>query len=192
MPKMLYKSPLSCSEDIRDFASEGSGTVFFEDGALKLDSSNGKEIMLWYPKVFPSDVKIEWEFKPLSYRGQGELFFAAKEAGDGSISALRLSYYRRNTDKDRAFHTCELRKTEGYYLAAEGADPIPDMVGDTWYSMCIEKKKSEVSFSINGLKILEFNDDGRSYGEVLTGGSIGLGQGGDTVALYRNLSVTWI
>ena len=45
---------------------------------------------------------------------------------------------------------------------------------------------------INHLQIFEFDDDGLSYGDILTSGCIGFRQLAPLVAEYRNLRVTWI
>ncbi len=213
MSKVIYSSPLAGSDDVKDFIVEGGAVTAFSDEGMRLEGENGSDAVLWCPKVFPSDIMIEWEFRPVSAEGFGEMFFAAKaavkgadmfESGlsdrdgtysqyhSGDINALHVSYYRRSTQEERAFHTCELRKSCGYHLVAEGADPIPDTAGDTWYRMCIIKKKTQAALFINELKILEFDDDGRTYGDLLTGGCIGFRQAADTAAQYRNLKVTWI
>ncbi|MBV2240591.1 YesU family protein [Bacillus inaquosorum] len=41
----------------------------------------------------------------------------------GDINALHLSYFRRKYAEERAFRTCNLRKSRGFHLAAMGADP---------------------------------------------------------------------
>ncbi len=213
MSKVIYISPLSGPDDIKDFIIEGQAVTAFNDKCMRLEGGPISDAVIWCPKVFPADLKIEWEFRPISADGYSEVFFAVKAASrgadmfgsdmakrdgiysryhSGDINALHVSYYRRSTPDERAFHTCELRKSCGYHLVAEGADPIPDITGDRWYRMCIIKKKTQAALFINELKILEFDDDGRTYGDLLTGGCIGFRQAADTAAQYRNLKVTWI
>ena len=213
MSKLIYTSPLSGPDDIGDFIVEGRASIDFAEGYMKLSGGPGSDAFLWCPKFFPADVMIEWEFRPAGQSGFGEMFFAvraalkgadifgsdvAKRDGEygryhsGDINAFHVSYYRRSTPEERAFHTCELRKSCGYHLVAEGADPVPDTSGDAWYRMCIIKRKTQVSFFINDLKILEYDDDGRSFGDLLTGGAVGIRQQADTQAFYRNLTVTWV
>ncbi len=213
MSKIIYTSPLSDPGDIRNFVVEGASSTDFGDGCMKLSGGPGSDALLWVPKFFPADVKIEWEFRPAGSGSFGELFFAARPLvrgadmfgsdvatrdgiysryHSGDISAFHVSYYRRSTPEERSFHTCELRKSCGYCLVAEGADPIPETSGEVWYRMCVVKRKSNVSFFINDLKILEYDDDGRSFGDQLTGGFVGIRQQADTQAFYRNLKVTWI
>lgn len=38
---------------------------------------------------------------------------------------MRSSCYRRKQRSERAFRTCNLRKSKGFYLVKQGADPIP-------------------------------------------------------------------
>ncbi len=213
MSKLIYTRPLAGPDDIRDFIVEGSAMTDFSDGCMKLSGGPGSDAFLWCPKFFPADVMIEWEFRPAGQSGFGEMFFAVRAAvkgadifgsdvakrdgvysryHSGDINAFHVSYFRRSTPEERAFHTCELRKSSGYHLVAEGADPIPDASGDAWYRLRIIKRKAKVSFYINDLKILDYDDDGRTFGDLLTGGAFGIRQMSGTEGCYRNLKVTWI
>lgn len=55
--------------------------------------------------------------------------------------------------------------------------------------MKLVKDRAYVSFSINGLPILEWTDDGRRYGPVYGGGKIGFRQMAPLVADYANFEV---
>ncbi|MCR5556825.1 MAG: YesU family protein, partial [Butyrivibrio sp.] len=111
----------------------------------------------------------------------------------GDINAFHVSYFRRKEPDERAFHTCNLRKSYGFHLVAQGADPIPDASNDSeWYRIRVVKKRGQIGFFINDLTIFEYADDGVTYGDILTGGCIGFRQLAPMVAEYRNLRVTWI
>lgn len=220
MSKLIYENPLSNKDDIKDFILEGKADISFFDGVMRLENNlSAKEaqkagFVLWCPMVFPADVSIEWEFRPIKEPGCAQMFFAAKpkegpgsifgrdiqerngeyeEYHSGDLNAFHISYFRRREPSERYFHTCNLRKSYGCHLVAQGADPIPDASGDAeWYRITITKRGSRVYLHINELQILEYIDDGITYGNLLTGGNIGLRQVGPMAAEYRNLKVTWI
>ncbi|WP_022777832.1 DUF1961 family protein [Butyrivibrio sp. AE3009] len=220
MPKIICNNPLSCEDDIKDFVLEGEADISFSGGAMRLaskrPSSEGQKanFVLWCPKVFPADIMIEWEFRPIREPGLAMLFFAAKpKNGPGSIfdgallrrtgeyeqyhsgdlNTYHLSYFRRKEPSERGFHTCNLIKSYGGFLVSQGADPIPDASENAdWYNMRVVKRGSKVSFYINDLQIFDFYDDGMTFGDLLTGGNIGFRQLSPMVAEYRNLKVTWI
>ena len=220
MSKIIYDNPLSCEKDIKDFVLEGEADISFDNGVMRLSGKKSPaegqkaNFVLWCPMVFPADIRIEWEFRPIKEPGLAMLFFAAKpRSGHGSIfdsslqartgeyeqyhsgdiNAYHLSYFRRKEPSERSFHTCLLRKSYGAYLVCQGADPIPDASEDAqWYQMSVTKRGSRISFYINELKIFEFYDDGMTFGDILTGGNIGFRQLSPMVAEYKNFKVTWI
>ncbi len=221
MSKIIYENPLSSKEDIKDFILEGKANISFTEGAMRLENAlSAKEgqkanFVLWCPIVFPSDVRIEWEFKPIKEPGLAMLFFAAKARNNsvaslfddslekrtgeyrqyhsGDINAFHVSYFRRKEPDERAFHTCNLRKSYGFHLVCQGADPIPDASPDAeWYKITVVKNKNKVAFMVNDLQVFEFEDDGIKYGDLLSGGNVGFRQLAPMIAEYRNLKVTWL
>lgn len=219
MGKIIYENPLGKEADIEGFVLEGKAKISFDDGVMRLenaiDPSQGQKanFVLWCPVSFPSDVCIDWEFRPIKEPGLAIMFFAAKgrngksvfddtltkrtgeyvQYHSGDINAFHVSYFRRKEADERAFHTCNLRKSFGFHLVAQGADPIPDASPDSeWYRIRVMKKSGYITFLINDLQIFEFADDGISYGDILTGGCIGFRQLAPMIAEYRNLRVTWI
>lgn len=216
MDQLLYFNRLACPEDIKDFVLEGQARIDFKDGymvmenALPAQDGQKANYVLWCPEEFPSNVRIEWEFQPLTDIGLCILFFAARSmdgkdifdkdlqprTGEyalyhhGDIHTFHVSYYRRKEPTERVFHTCNLRKSYGFHLVAQGADPIPDARDcRDFYHMTIVKKDREVTFWINDLQIFRYSDDGETYGEALGGGKIGFRQLAPLVAAYRNLRV---
>ncbi len=214
--KLIYHNPLSCPEDVKDFVLEGSAKISFEDGKMRLenamDASNGQKAnyVLWCPEDFPSDVYIEWDFRPLREPGLCILFFAArgkdgqsifsenlaKRTGEyvqyhhGDINAFHVSYFRRKEPDERAFHTCNLRKSYGFHLVAQGADPIPGVEdAREMYHIGVLKKDNVVKFYVNELEVFSFEDDGRTYGDLLKGGKVGFRQLAPLVAEYSDLRV---
>jgi hypothetical protein len=214
--KLIYENDLSKEDDIKDFVLEGKAGISFFSGCMRLESivspDKGQKAnyVLWCDKEFPSDVQIEWDFKPVKEPGLAMIFLSAKGIGGedifdeslntrtgeyvqyhhGDINAFHISYFRRKEPDERQFHTCNLRKSYGFYLVAQGADPIPDVadVADFYHIKVVEKDNT-VSFFINDLKVFEFVDDGTTYGPLLGGGKIGFRQLAPMIAEYKNLKV---
>ncbi|MBO4457113.1 MAG: DUF1961 family protein [Butyrivibrio sp.] len=190
MSKLIYNNPLESSADIKDFVYDQNAEISFPDDAMRIVGKNGedKPVILWCPVTFPADVKIEWEFRPLKEPGEAEFIFAIKDE-----NAYYVSFFRRKSKKDRAFHMCKLIKDKGAHMVAEGPDPLPTASDKLpWYKMCIIKQGNKVTFLENETVIFEYRDDGISTGDILTGGSIGVKQSSTLTAEYRNLKVTWI
>ncbi len=214
--RLIYENPLSCEKNIADFVLEGRALITFPEGKLRLENAmaaeNGQKAnyVLWCPEDFPSDVCIEWDFQPIREPGLAMMFFAAKgkngeglfdeslvkRTGEyvqyhhGDINAFHVSYFRRKEPDERAFHTCNLRKSYGFYLVSQGSDPIPDAAdAREMYRVCVVKKGADVFFYINELEIFRFADDGQTYGPLLEGGKIGFRQLAPMIGEYANLKV---
>lgn len=216
MEQLIYSNPLACTDDVRDFILEGKAQISFPDGRLRLENAISAEAgqkanyVFWCDRSFPDNIRITWKFRPLKEPGLAILFFAARgrngcdifdssltpRTGEypqyhhGDIDAFHVSYFRRKEADERAFHTCNLRKSYGFYLVTQGADPIPDADECTAdYSMTVIKKTGSVEFLINDLPIFSFTDDGSTYGPCLTGGRIGFRQLAPMIGEYSDLRV---
>ena len=216
MKKLIYENRLASAEDVKGFRMEGTAEVFFENGKMRIRSALPEELgqkanfVFWCPEDFPSNIAIEWDFRPVTEPGLAIMFFSAKGVGgedifdpslaprdgqyqlyhSGDINAYHVSYFRRKWETERGFHTCNLRKSKGFYLVAQGADPIPDC-DDAWesYHICLTKLDGKIEFSINDLVVFSWQDDGKEYGEVLGGGKIGFRQMAPMTGEYSNLKV---
>ncbi len=214
--KLIYENPLACEKDTADFVMEGSAKVSFPEGKMRLENAMDPELgqksnfVYWCPLDFPSDIKISWSFRPLREPGLAILFFGAAGIGgedlfdpslaerdgqynlyhSGDINAYHVSYFRRKWDEERAFHTCNLRKSKGFHLVVQGADPIPNVedVMDA-YKIEMVKYKGRITFKINELPVFEWVDDGVEYGPVIGGGKIGFRQMAPLIAEYSDLKV---
>lgn len=214
--KLLYENCLKGKQDIEGFILEGKGEIWFQDECMHMKNGISSELgqkanyVLWCPEVFPDNIRIEWEFRPLTDKGLCILFFAAKgrngkdlfdnslqvrtgeyvQYHSGDIDAFHVSYYRRKEADERAFHTCNLRKSKGFYLVAQGADPIPESAeAKDFYQIAVEKKGNRVTFSVNDLQVFEYTDDAKTYGPLLKDGRIGFRQLAPLEACYRNLRI---
>ena len=212
--KVLYSNPLTGPGDVADWVAEGPLVMGGGDDALKLwgsldDGEFGDHAhwTFWCPVEFPDGVRISWEFLPLEEPGLAMLFFAANGHGgrdlfspglaprtgyypqshSGDIDALHISYFRHKYESERAFRTCNLRKSAGFELVAQGADPLPP-AGDAmdFYRLAVVKDGPRVAFSINGLPLFEWLDPS---GKVLGAGYLGFRQMAPLRAAYRNLAV---
>ena len=216
MRKLIYDNPLAYEEDIKGFVLEGKAKTCFENGKMQLISTENPKLgqpanyVLWCPEDFPADVEFEWEFRPMNDVGLCIVFFAAigqngkdifdesltKRTGEygyyhsGDINAFHISYYRRRYPEERVFHTCNLRKSYGFHLAAIAGDPIPELASASKsYQMRVRKKGNVVEFFIDELPILRYEDDGVIHGKLLKGGKIGFRQMSPMIGEYANFRV---
>jgi hypothetical protein len=212
----IYHNPLAAASDVEGFRMEGQGVVTFPEGKLRLENGMDPEagqaanFVFWCPEDFPADAAVSWEFRPLWEPGLAILFMAARGAAGkdlfdpsltprtgiydqyhhGEMDAFHISYFRRKWPEERQFHTCNLRKSYGFHLVTQGADPIPgvaDVVEP--YRMLAVKQGGAISFYINELPVFSWQDDGEVYGPLLGGGRIGFRQMAPLLAEYANLQV---
>ncbi|WP_235347425.1 DUF1961 family protein [Arthrobacter sp. SPG23] len=212
--ELLYGNPLAGPADVAGWVAEGPLSLGARDGGLELSGAlNDDEFgdhahwTFWCPVEFPDGIRISWEFLPLAEPGLAMVFFAATgHAGrdlfsadlaprtgyypqyhSGDIDALHVSYFRHKYDAERAFRTCNLRKSAGFELVAQGADPLPPAEdARDFYRMELVKDGPRVAFSINGLPLFEWTD---TSDKVLGGGYLGFRQMAPLRAAYRNLTV---
>ncbi len=218
--EVLYENPLASAADLAGWRMEGDGVVSFPQGRLRQESLRPPEdgqaanIVHWCPEEFPDRVAVEWEFWPLYEPGLAILFFAARgrrgedlfdpglaprsgpyeQYHHGDIDALHVSYFRRRQPDEMVLHTCNLRKSHGFHLVAQGADPIPPVrFARGPYRIRVVKAGARVQFVVGRgetlLPIFDWEDDGVSYGPVLGGGKIGFRQMAPLIAEYANLTV---
>lgn len=212
----IYQNPLAVDADVAGFRLEGEARISFPCGRLRMENRRApaegqkSNFVFWCPESFPGNAAIGWEFWPIREPGLCILFFAATgrrgedlfdpslagrtgEYGQyhhGDINALHVSYFRRRWPEERAFHTCNLRKSYGFHMVAQGADPLPPVEDATPpYRMQLVKCGQLVAFSINELPVFSWQDDGATYGPALGGGKIGLRQMAPLVGEYANLTV---
>ena len=215
-PRLIYDNPLSQEADLKDFRLEGQAVCTFPEGKLRLENALNPEkgqaanYVLWCREEFPADFRLEVSFRPLREPGLAMIFFAARgrnsedlfdprlapRTGEyiqyhhGDIDAFHLSFFRRKEADERRFHTCNLRKSYGFHLVAQGADPIPDVADATQpYLLNLTKQGDDVRFAVDGLEVLHFRDDGSTFGPPLAGGKIGFRQLAPMIGEYSDLKV---
>lgn len=214
--ELLYENPLATEKDVHGFRMEGEAVVSFPLNRMRmenrLDPTLGQKsnFVFWCPDDFPDNIAITWDFWPIREPGLCILFFSATgmqgedlfdgrlaartgiydEYHHGDIHAYHVSYFRRKQKEERIFHTCNLRKSYGFHLVAQGADPLPSVPdAEGPYHMKLFKCGGNILFAINDLTIFQWNDDGAAYGAALGGGKIGFRQMAPLIAEYANLQV---
>ncbi len=215
MRKLIYDNPLTSPSDIADFileGNEGSLVTDFTSGHMQMKSGLPAELeqaanyVFWCPEVFPENIEIEWDFSPLRDIGLCIVFFAATGCNgedlfdpalaprvghygsyhSGDINAYHISYCRRRYPEERAFRTCNLRKSYGFHLLDIAGDPLPDVADAiSPYHIKIVKNKGLIQFLMNDMLVLEYNDQYKPWG----GGRVGFRQMSPMVAEYANLKV---
>jgi hypothetical protein len=211
--KVLYENPLTKREDVAAWRLEGSACVSFPQGRLCLESVIPKEqgqkanYVFWCPVEFPDGVCIEFDFHPVREPGLAMFWFCARgrngedifdpslapRSGEydhyryGDINAYHAAFFRRG--KPGSFQICNLRKSHGFRLVAQGGDPIPSQVYDPPYHVRVLVSDGWVQFEIDELVVYTWHDDGRVGGPPLTGGKIGFRQMAPLVAEYSGLKV---
>lgn len=213
---VIYENALATEGDVAGFRLEGEARIGFPNGRLRMenlrDPGEGQKsnFVFWCPETFPADVAITWDFWPVREPGLCILFFAAggragqdlfdpglaprsgeyKQYHHGDINAFHVSYFRRRWPEERAFHTCNLRKSYGFHMVAQGADPLPSVEDAAPpYRIRLVKCGAMVAFAINDLPIFDWSDDGERYGPRLGGGKIGFRQMAPLIGEYANLIV---
>lgn len=212
----IYRNPLRSPSGVAGFRLEGEARVSFPEGRMRLENVLSSELgrksnfVYWFAPEFPASFAASWEFRVLREPGLCMVFFAARAAsgGDifgpglaprdgeypqyyaGDIDTYHLSYFRRKQLSERAFHVCNVRKSRGFHLVAEGADPLPSVVdARPPYRIDLVKWGPEIAFFVDRLQVLSWRDDGRTYGPALGAGRFGFRQMAPLVAEYENFIV---
>lgn len=211
--QLLYTNTFNSTASISTWIAEGPLSASITNNTLELRGAGKPDdyFVYWLPEIFPDRIRITWDFSPIEEPGLAMFFFgAASVAGGGifdeglaprngsyaqyhssDIRTLHASYFRRRWPEERAFHLANLRKSPGFHLVSQGADPLPP-VGDAkgaYYKVEVVKDKRSVTFSINGLLLFAWEDTKTDTGPVIREGRIGFRQMQPLVARYRNLQV---
>lgn len=211
--KLLYRNTFNDTSALNGWVAEGPVNATVSNNTLTLAGAGGPDdyFVYWLPEVFPDEIRIKWEFQPIQEPGLAMFFFGATSVDGGSIfdpslkprngsypqyhsSDIRLlhaSYFRRRWPVERNFHVANLRKSPGFNLVTQGADPIPSVedVQGVYYKIEVVKDKRQVTFKVNDLLLFSFDDTKTDTGPVVRGGRIALRGMQPLIANYRNLEV---
>lgn len=217
--RMIYENRLERAADVKGWRMEGDGVVRWSGGRMHMengrDPKEGQQsnFVFWCDFEFPADFWLEWDFTPEREPGLAILFFAAKgrqgqdvfdpalkprtgpyeQYHHGDIDAFHIAYFRRRYPDERAFHVVHLRKSFGFHLVAEGADPIPNVEDATPpYRLRLRKHKKKIDFAVTPpdgtpLTVCTWEDDGQTFGKKLGGGKIAFRQMAPLKAAYARL-----
>lgn len=215
----IYRNNLESEADVADWVREGTPIVSFPDGRMRLqngmDPSAGQaaNYLFWAPPVVEGSFRATWKFRPLQEPGLAMFWLCAagrngqdlfdpslapragqyRQYHSGDINAYHISYFRRKNPDERAFHTCNMRKSHGFHLVCQGADPIPsveDIKED--YEIEVVKLENRVRLAVNGLVIFTWLDDGSVGGPPLDRGRFGFRQMAPLIATYSDFRVNAI
>jgi hypothetical protein len=211
--RLLYRNDFNSSTSITSWIAEGPLRASVSNNTLELggDGKLDDYFVYWLPEIFPDRIRISWQFSPVQEPGLAMFFFGATSVDGGSVfdpalkprngsypqyhsSDIRLlhaSYFRRRWPEERAFHVANLRKSPGFHLVAQGADPIPD-VADTngaYYNITVVKDGRSAKFLVNDLELFKFEDTEVDNGPLVREGRIAFRGMQPLIARYRNLEV---
>lgn len=212
---LLYENPLASHSDIVGFREEGEIAITFPRERMRMENKvdRGEDRMAhfvyWCPEDFPDHISVSWDFRPLSDAGLAMVWIAAKgrdgknifapslavrngsykQYHHGDINALHISYFRRNPS-EIGFRTCNLRKSYGFHMVAQGGDPLPDAkYAEQPYRIEVVKSGPYLQFSMNDIPLFHWTDPGEEFGPVLSDGKIGFRQMAGLIGEYANLQV---
>jgi hypothetical protein len=186
---------------------EGPGKVEFIDGWMHMYSP-GQEMhhVFWCPEDFPGSFIAEWDAQNLGTDTMPSslciIFFAARgENGEdifdprlperdgtfvqytkGRILSYHLSYYANTRGH------ANLRKNNKFILVQEGKDGIPAR-SEKIHKLRLIKDGPHIVMFVDHRKIIDWTDDGKTYGPVYAGGNMGFRQMKNTHFRYRNFRV---
>jgi hypothetical protein len=87
---------------------------------------------------------------------------------------------------ERRLHTCNLRKSYGFHLVAQGPDPLPAVLDAQGpYPMRLTVRGGEITFEVADLVSFRWRDEA-----PLPGGKLGFRQMSPMIGEYANLRVT--
>ena len=207
---MSYQNALASAADLDGWRLEGDGAVSFPLGRLRLESRRPPEdgqdanVVLWCPEDFGPNLTVEWDFWPIREPGLCILFFHARgRTGEdlfdlaprtgpyeqyhhGDLDTYHVSYFRRRWPAERALHTCNLRKSYGFELVAQGADPLPSVLDATGpYRLRLTIHDGLITFAINEVVSFSWRDL-----QPLSGGKVGFRQMAPMIGDYANLRIS--
>lgn len=207
--RLLYAKPLAVKEDTTAWRMEGPGQVEFADGWMKMFSAKEKgHHVFWCPEEFPGNFIAEWEVQNLhTEAGLCIVFFSAKglsgedifdaslperngvfkQYTNGAINNYHISYYANGKDQPGR-ETAHLRKNRGFHLVQEKEPGIP-IRSQAIHKIQLVKYEGSIQLFIDGRKVIDWKDNGQTFGKILLGGKIGFRQMKWTQFAYRNFNV---
>lgn len=207
--KLIYQNSFKTKDDVKDWVMEGPGELKFSDGWMEMYSPGKKwDHVFWCPYNFPENFIAEWEMQNRdTTAGLTIIFFAAKGSkgedifdpsmskrdgtfryyNKGQINCYHISYYANNP-KDPERGNSHLRKDPAFDLLQTGAEGIATS-STSVHHIKLVKDKGRVIMYADEKKIIDYTDDGKTFGPIYTDGKIGFRQMRWTDFLYRDFKV---
>lgn len=206
----MYESGLSSEGDVTGWIMEGPGKVAFQEGWMVMHSPNEKgHHVYWSPAQLPSSFIASWEAQNLDTDAGLCIVFFAAEGKNGedifdksfpkrtgifkqytkskNFNNYHISYYANTKDK-RSKEVTHLRKNAGFNKVQVGEPGIP-LASREVHKVTLIKEAEQIKMFIDDRKVIDWSDDGQTYGRVLKGGRIGFRQMKWTRFQYRNLKI---
>lgn len=207
--KLIYENDFSNKGKLSDWIMEGPGELKFADGWMEMYSPDKKwDHVFWCPKEFPGSFIAEWDMQNMdTTNGLTIIFFAAKGSkgedifdpgmpkrdgtfkyyNKGQINCYHISYYANNPkDPDRG--DSHLRKDPAFDVLQTGPEGIP-AASTSVHHIRLIKDKDHILMFVDDRKIIDYTDDGKTFGPVYTSGKIGFRQMRWTNFRYRDFRV---
>lgn len=206
---LLYHNSFSDRQSVVDWVMEGPGQMQFRNCWMEIHSRDKEwDHVLWCPENFPSRFIAEWEVQNLDpTEGLLIVFFAttglngedifdpALPKRDGTfkfytrdqLKGYHISYYTNNP-KNPERQLANLRKNNAFALVQTGSEGIPKMSAAV-HRIRLIKDENHILFFVDERKVIDWMDDGKTYGAVLGGGKIGFRQMRWSHFRYRNFNV---
>lgn len=207
--KLLYENSLGNAQLLKDWKMEGPGELKFTDGWMEMYAPNKKwDHVFWCPVDFPESFVAEWQMQNMdTTSGLTIVFFAAKGSkgedifdpalpardgtfkyyNKGQINCYHISYYSNNP-KNPERDDSHLRKDPMFALLQNGEEGIPKN-STTVHNIRLIKDMVHIIMYVDERKIIDYTDDGKTFGPVYTSGKIGFRQMRWTDFRYRNFKV---
>jgi len=153
-----------------------------------------KHVVVWLTRRMPDNILVEYTMEPVdSQQGLHILFFAARGPDGGSIFQPGLKAregdfrnYIFNAEEYQSYHiswwsspqtadrrSSNLRKNNNFYLLTSGDDRI-NRKGEKPYRMRLLKQGGRIQGEVDGVKVIDYLDEGTVFGPVFTDGYLGL------------------
>lgn len=207
---LLYKNQFSKPIDVQDWMMEGNGKIEFTDGVMHMYSpQEASHHVFWCPKDFPGNFIAEWDAQNYETdAGLSIIFFCAKglngkdifdtslpkrttgvftDYTKGAMNCYHISYYA-NAKDDLHRETANLRKNKGFHLVLSGEKGIP-VESLASHHLKLIKCDGNIQMFVDDRKIIDWTDNGVTYGKILEGGKIGFRQMQWTHFSYKNFKV---
>jgi len=207
--RLVLSNSLSVADSLADWRMEGHGTLAFSDGWMVMSSpKEAGHHVLWCPDDLPASFVAEWEVQNRNPdAGLCIVFFSAKgKNGEdvlngplrrrngkfthytkGDMHSYHISYHA-NTPLQPDRPSAHLRKNSGFHLVHVGQQGIAPESAEV-HRLQLVKDGGRILLLLDGRPIIDWTDDGLSFGAVLQGGKLGFRQMKWTRFAYRNLKV---